>query len=51
MSNKKRVFSGIQPTGQIHIGNYIGALSLWVEKQSLYDNIFLYSRFTFFNYT
>lgn len=37
---KKRVFSGIQPTGQIHIGNYIGALSLWVENQDKYDNIF-----------
>lgn len=37
---KKRVFSGIQPTGQIHIGNYIGALSLWVENQAKYDNIF-----------
>lgn len=38
--NRKRVFSGVQPTGQIHIGNYVGALSLWVEKQDLYDNIF-----------
>jgi tryptophanyl-tRNA synthetase len=37
---KKRVFSGIQPTGQIHIGNYVGALSLWVENQDQYDNIF-----------
>ncbi|MFP4021778.1 MAG: tryptophan--tRNA ligase [Halanaerobium sp.] len=40
MRNKKRVFSGVQPTGQLHIGNYIGALSLWVENQSKYDNIF-----------
>ncbi len=39
-NSKKRVFSGIQPTGQIHIGNYIGALSLWVENQNKYDNIF-----------
>lgn len=38
--DKKRVFSGVQPTGQIHIGNYVGALSLWVENQSKYDNIF-----------
>ena len=37
---KKRVFSGVQPTGQIHIGNYVGALSLWVENQEQYDNIF-----------
>ncbi|NUM35940.1 MAG: tryptophan--tRNA ligase [Candidatus Brocadiae bacterium] len=29
--SKKRFFSGIQPTGQIHIGNYLGALQSWVE--------------------
>jgi len=40
MKNKKRVFSGVQPTGELHIGNYVGALSLWVENQSKYDNIF-----------
>lgn len=38
--NKKRVFSGVQPTGQMHIGNYVGALSLWVENQKQYDNLF-----------
>src|SRR5262245_21420868 len=37
---RERVFSGIQPTGKIHIGNYVGALSLWAENQDLYDNIF-----------
>lgn len=37
---RKRVFSGVQPTGKLHIGNYIGALSLWAENQSHYDNIF-----------
>ena len=37
---KKRVLSGIQPTGKLHIGNYIGALSVWVQTQSLYENIF-----------
>ncbi|HOA40747.1 MAG TPA: tryptophan--tRNA ligase [Halanaerobiales bacterium] len=40
VERKKRVFSGVQPTGQIHIGNYVGAISLWVENQDLYDNIF-----------
>jgi tryptophanyl-tRNA synthetase len=30
---KKRVFSGIQPTGNIHIGNYLGAIKGWVERQ------------------
>jgi tryptophanyl-tRNA synthetase len=37
---KKRVFSGVQPTGKLHLGNYIGALSQWVENQTQYDNIF-----------
>jgi tryptophanyl-tRNA synthetase len=37
---KKRVFSGIQPTGNIHIGNYLGATQHWAAKQDMYDNIF-----------
>jgi tryptophanyl-tRNA synthetase len=37
---KKTVFSGIQPTGDLHIGNYIGAISLWVREQDKHDNIF-----------
>jgi tryptophanyl-tRNA synthetase len=37
---KKRVFSGIQPTGNIHIGNYLGATRHWAAKQDNYDNIF-----------
>jgi len=37
---KKRVFSGIQPTGDIHIGNYLGATKHWVAQQDNYDNIF-----------
>jgi tryptophanyl-tRNA synthetase len=40
IEQQKRVFSGIQPTGKLHIGNYIGALSVWVEYQRRYDNIF-----------
>ncbi len=35
-----RIFSGIQPTGQIHIGNYLGALKQWVELQERADCIF-----------
>lgn len=38
--SKKRVFSGIQPTGDIHIGNYIGAIRNWVSSQSEYENLF-----------
>lgn len=40
IQKKERVFSGAQPTGRIHIGNYIGALSLWAENQDVYENIF-----------
>lgn len=36
----KRVFSGIQPTGNLHIGNYIGAVKHWVEGQADGLNIF-----------
>ncbi|GAA8186380.1 tryptophan--tRNA ligase [Helicobacter pylori] len=38
--HKKRVFSGIQPTGQIHLGNYLGAIKHWVELQDEYENLF-----------
>jgi tryptophanyl-tRNA synthetase len=34
---RKRVFSGIQPTGNAHIGNYFGALRQWVARQDDYD--------------
>jgi tryptophanyl-tRNA synthetase len=37
---KKRVFSGIQPTGNTHIGNYLGAIKGWVEGQSDKENFF-----------
>lgn len=37
---KKRVFSGIQPTGNLHIGNYLGAIKNWVAEQHKYHNIF-----------
>ena len=37
---KKRVFSGIQPTGDIHIGNYLGAIQRWVVTQAEYESIF-----------
>lgn len=40
MSQKKIVFSGIQPTGDIHIGNYLGALRNWVKLQDDYDAIY-----------
>ncbi|MBI1278514.1 MAG: tryptophan--tRNA ligase [Anaerolineaceae bacterium] len=39
--SKKTVLSGIQSTGILHIGNYIGALSLWAANQSQYNNLFM----------
>src|SRR3972149_4344804 len=35
-----RVFSGIQPTGALHIGNYLGAIRAWVELQRRYESFF-----------
>ena len=40
MKSKARVFSGVQPTGQLHIGNYLGALKNWAEIQGEYESIF-----------
>jgi tryptophanyl-tRNA synthetase len=40
MTEQKRVFSGMQPTGNIHIGNLMGALSNWVSMQDEYDTIY-----------
>jgi hypothetical protein len=40
MTQSKRVFSGIQPSGVVHIGNYIGALQNWVSMQESYDCIY-----------
>lgn len=37
---KKRLFSGAQPTGELHIGNYLGALKNWVALQDEYDSFF-----------
>jgi tryptophanyl-tRNA synthetase len=37
---KKRIFSGAQPTGNLHIGNYLGALKNWVELQNEYESFF-----------
>jgi len=37
---KARVFSGVQPSGNLHIGNYLGALRNWVKIQHDYESIF-----------
>ena len=35
-----RIFSGIQPSGELHIGNYLGAVKNWVTLQSQYESFF-----------
>jgi tryptophanyl-tRNA synthetase len=35
-----RLFSGVQPTGKLHIGNYLGAISLWVAAQGEHEATF-----------
>ena len=37
---QERVFSGIQPTGNLHLGNYLGAIKNFVPLQDQYDCIF-----------
>jgi tryptophanyl-tRNA synthetase len=40
MAFKQRVFSGVQPTGNLHLGNYLGAIKKFVELQDHYDCIY-----------
>lgn len=40
MKPSKRVFSGIQPSGDIHVGNYLGAIRNWMDLLDDYDCIF-----------
>ncbi|HEY4919525.1 MAG TPA: tryptophan--tRNA ligase, partial [Xanthobacteraceae bacterium] len=37
---KERVFSGVQPTGNLHLGNYLGAIAKFVTLQDRYDCIY-----------
>jgi tryptophanyl-tRNA synthetase len=38
--NRTRVFSGIKPTGDMHLGNFVGAVQRWVAQQDEFDSIF-----------
>ena len=40
MEDKKRIFSGVQPSGHLTIGNYLGAIKNWVELQDDYDSFY-----------
>ena len=35
-----RIFSGIQPSGELHIGNYLGAVKNWAQLQHQFESIF-----------
>ncbi|EKU20762.1 tryptophanyl-tRNA synthetase, partial [Nannochloropsis gaditana CCMP526] len=37
---RKRVLSGVQPTGSLHLGNYLGAIRQWVKNQDEYESFF-----------
>jgi tryptophanyl-tRNA synthetase len=37
---KTRVLSGVQPSGNLHLGNYLGAIKRWVDNQDEFDNFF-----------
>ena len=37
---RERVLSGVQPTGTLHLGNYLGAIRQWVQFQDDYDSFF-----------
>ncbi|KAL3150688.1 Tryptophan--tRNA ligase, chloroplastic/mitochondrial [Trebouxia sp. C0010 RCD-2024] len=39
-ARRKRVLSGVQPTGTLHLGNYLGAIRNWVNLQELYETYF-----------
>ena len=39
-TSRQRIFSGVQPTGNIHLGNYLGAFRNWVSLQDSFDTIY-----------
>ena len=39
-TQKKRMLSGIQPSGDLHLGNYLGAISNWAALADEYDNYY-----------
>ena len=40
MEEKKRIFSGIQPSGELTLGSYLGAIKSWVALQNEYSCIY-----------
>src|SRR4051794_39221544 len=39
-STRPRVLSGVKPSGNLHLGNYLGAIKRWVDNQEKFDNFF-----------
>jgi hypothetical protein len=39
-ARKQRVLSGVQPTGSLHLGNYLGAIKNWVKLQDTFETFF-----------
>lgn len=46
-AQRKRVLSGVQPTGKLHLGNYLGAIKNWVALQETYGTIHVLLVFSF----
>merc|ERR1719440_1328227 len=40
VQRRQRVLSGVQPTGVLHLGNYLGAINQWVANQDTFDNYY-----------
>ena len=40
MSKKNRILSGVQPSGDLHLGNYLGAINNFVKLQNAYECFF-----------
>ncbi|HXU19817.1 MAG TPA: tryptophan--tRNA ligase, partial [Verrucomicrobiae bacterium] len=40
MAKRKRVLSGMRPTGRLHLGHYFGALQNWLKLQEEYECFF-----------
>src|SRR5579885_3821906 len=41
MPLKPRILSGVQPTGNLHLGNYLGAIRNWVKMQDTHECLFM----------
>ena len=41
MPDQQRILTGMRPTGQLHLGHYLGALENWIQMQHEYECFFL----------